>query len=253
MQVETNKATFSAGTMVLAFNIAHQFCRVLLINEFTGTTGRERCDSLPSRARTTSEGHPTPLVLGHSRAVHLGSHAPRPHSMYGRGMSYSPPVSSMPISPASGACSTDSAGSSLSMDDGVIENIMEEGLTPARYGHSLTPDEPVILEENGDDYAPWPSNQQKYSPNFKSHSPSQVTYLCDFLLVCLLCINCMCFIWEKRRNPLYGKDLRVYIWGILSYFEVISIFGKGIFLFGEFLNPFENTIKESVSMDLSSK
>ncbi|XP_033231449.1 insulin receptor substrate 1-like isoform X5 [Belonocnema kinseyi] len=142
-----------------------------------GTSGRERCDSLPSRARTTSEGHPTPPVLGHPRAIHLGPHAPRPHSMYGRGISYSPPVTSMPISPASGACSTDSAGSSLSMDDGVIENIMEEGLTPARYGHSLTPDEPVILEENGDDYAPWPSNQQKYSPNFKSHSPSQSSYV----------------------------------------------------------------------------
>lgn len=140
-----------------------------------GTSGRERCDSLPSRARTTSVGHPTPLAMVHPRAIHLGSHAPRPHSMYGRGMSYSPPVSSMPISPASGACSTDSAGSSLSMDDG-SENILEEGLT-SRYGHSLTPDEPVILEENGDDYAPWPSNQQKYSPNYKSHSPSQSSYV----------------------------------------------------------------------------
>ncbi|XP_051170656.1 insulin receptor substrate 1-B isoform X2 [Leptopilina boulardi] len=139
------------------------------------TSGRERCDSLPSRARTTSVGHPTPLAMVHPRAIHLGSHAPRPHSMYGRGMSYSPPVSSMPISPASGACSTDSAGSSLSMDDG-SENILEEGLT-SRYGHSLTPDEPVILEENGDDYAPWPSNQQKYSPNYKSHSPSQSSYV----------------------------------------------------------------------------
>ncbi|XP_051170659.1 insulin receptor substrate 1 isoform X5 [Leptopilina boulardi] len=145
-----------------------------------GTSGRERCDSLPSRARTTSVGHPTPLAMVHPRAIHLGSHAPRPHSMYGRGMSYSPPVSSMPISPASGACSTDSAGSSLSMDDG-SENILEEGLT-SRYGHSLTPDEPVILEENGDDYAPWPSNQQKYSPNYKSHSPSQVIPICGFML-----------------------------------------------------------------------
>ncbi|XP_043471304.1 insulin receptor substrate 1 isoform X4 [Leptopilina heterotoma] len=149
-------------------------------NTLTGTSGRERCDSLPSRARTTSVGHPTPLAMVHPRAIHLGSHAPRPHSMYGRGMSYSPPVSSMPISPASGACSTDSAGSSLSMDDG-SENILEEGLT-SRYGHSLTPDEPVILEENGDDYAPWPSNQQKYSPNYKSHSPSQVIPLCGFML-----------------------------------------------------------------------
>lgn len=143
--------------------------------DFSGATGRDRCDSLPSRARTTSEGHPTPLVLGHPRNGHLAPHVPRPHSMYGRGLSYSPPVSSMPISPASGACSTDSAGSSLSMDDGT-ENILEEGTTSSRYGHSLTPDEPVILEENSDDYAPWSGvhPQHKYSPNFKSHSPSQV-------------------------------------------------------------------------------
>ncbi|XP_046837888.1 insulin receptor substrate 1 isoform X5 [Vespa crabro] len=138
-----------------------------------GTTGRDRCDSLPSRARTTSECHPGTVVLSHPRSSHFISHVPRPHSMYGRGLSYSPPVSSMPISPASGACSTDSAGSSLSMEDGG-ENILEEG-TGSRYGHSLTPDEPVILEENGDDYAPWSTthSHHKYSPNFKSHSPSQ--------------------------------------------------------------------------------
>ncbi|KAL2717120.1 insulin receptor substrate 1 isoform X1 [Vespula squamosa] len=137
------------------------------------TTGRDRCDSLPSRARTTSECHPGTVVLSHPRSSHFISHVPRPHSMYGRGLSYSPPVSSMPISPASGACSTDSAGSSLSMEDGG-ENILEEG-TGSRYGHSLTPDEPVILEENGDDYAPWSTthSHHKYSPNFKSHSPSQ--------------------------------------------------------------------------------
>ncbi|XP_043492011.1 insulin receptor substrate 1 isoform X5 [Polistes fuscatus] len=138
-----------------------------------GTTGRDRCDSLPSRARTTSECHPTTVVLSHPRSSHFISHVPRPHSMYGRGLSYSPPVSSMPISPASGACSTDSAGSSLSMEDGG-ENILEES-TGSRYGHSLTPDEPVILEENGDDYAAWSTthSHHKYSPNFKSHSPSQ--------------------------------------------------------------------------------
>ncbi|XP_076388915.1 insulin receptor substrate 1 chico isoform X3 [Megachile rotundata] len=108
--------------------------------------GRDRCDSLPSRARTTSESHPS-SVLSHPRSTHFIPHVLRPHSMYVRGLSYSPPISSMPISPASGACSTDSAGSSLSMDD----------------------------EENGDDYAPWSTSHShhKYSPNFKSHSPSQ--------------------------------------------------------------------------------
>lgn len=62
-------------------------------------------------------------------------------------------------SPASGACSTDSAGSSLSMDgDGIGEGSwgMGDGES-GRYGHSLTPDEPVIMEENCDDYAPWPA------------------------------------------------------------------------------------------------
>ncbi|XP_074107588.1 insulin receptor substrate 1 chico isoform X4 [Cotesia typhae] len=136
-------------------------------------TGRDRCDSLPSRARTTSEGLPTPL-LPHPRTSHLTPHPTRPHSMYTRGLSYSPPVSSMPISPASNACSTDSAGSSLSMDDQT--DIMDESVIAGRYGHSLTPDEPVILEENMDDYAHWSTSshlQQKYSPNFKSHSSSQ--------------------------------------------------------------------------------
>lgn len=80
----------------------------------------------------------------------------------------------MPISPASGACSTDSAGSSLSMDEGG-ESILEEG-PASRYGHSLTPDEPVIMEENGDDYTIWSTSNahRKYSPILKSQSPSQV-------------------------------------------------------------------------------
>ncbi|XP_076647170.1 insulin receptor substrate 1 chico isoform X2 [Halictus rubicundus] len=138
--------------------------------------GRDRCDSLPSRARTTSESHPA-TVLSHPRNTHFVPHILRPHSMYVRGLSYSPPIASMPISPASGACSTDSAGSSLSMDDGG-ESALEESAV-SRYGHSLTPDEPVILEENGDDYAAWSisHSHNKYSPNFKSHSPSQSSYI----------------------------------------------------------------------------
>ncbi|XP_046674467.1 insulin receptor substrate 2-A isoform X6 [Homalodisca vitripennis] len=115
-----------------------------------GLTGvRDRCDSLPGRARTTSEGphhHPAPRHL---------APAHRPHSMYTRGISYSPPVGSSPVSPASGACSmTDSAGSSLSMD-GDGDHWAVEG--ELRYGHSLTPEEPVIMEENLDDYAAWPA------------------------------------------------------------------------------------------------
>ncbi|XP_043525795.1 insulin receptor substrate 1 isoform X3 [Frieseomelitta varia] len=138
-------------------------------NTITGTNVRDRCDSLPS-GRTTTESHPT--VQSYPRSSPFVPHVLRPHSVYVmKGVSYSPPITSMPISPASGACSTDSAGSSLSMDDGG-ENVLEEGIV-SRYGHSLTPDEPVILEENGDDYAPWSHSHHKYSPNFKSHSPSQ--------------------------------------------------------------------------------
>lgn len=146
-----------------------------LTSILAGTTGRDRCDSLPSRARTTSEGQPTAVVLSHPRGAHIMSHVPRPHSMCGRGLSYSPPIASMPISPVSDVCSSDSAGSSPSMDD-CGENILEEG-TVLRYGHSLTPDEPIILDKKGDDYTSWSTSHShlKYSPNFKSHSPSQVS------------------------------------------------------------------------------
>lgn len=182
-------------------------------------TVRDRCDSLPSRARTTSESQgsgggggnscvvpatviavPSPAVAPHPRpaqvtAAHclMAPHVARPHSMHSRViLSYSPPVASMPISPASAACSTDSAGSSLSMDD-ASENIMEEGVL-AKYGHSLTPDEPVILEENGDDYVPWSAgHQQKYSPNFKSCSPSQVSNAAGcWGRCCLMKDDCVC-------------------------------------------------------------
>jgi len=161
----------------MRINVTRRF----LTSIFAGATGRDRCDSLPSRARTTSEGQPATVVLSHPRA-HIMSHVSRPHSMCGRGLSYSPPVASMPISPSSDVCSSDSAGSSPSMDD-CGENIMEES-TVSRYGHSLTPDEPVILDKKGDDYALWSTSHPhlKYSPNFKSHSPSQVRVLVIFVI-----------------------------------------------------------------------
>ncbi|XP_025988158.2 insulin receptor substrate 1 isoform X4 [Solenopsis invicta] len=149
-----------------------------------GATGRDRCDSLPSRARNTNEAQPATIVLSHPRGAHIMSHVPRPHSMCGRGLSYSPPVASMPISPSSDVCSSDSAGSSPSMDD-CGENIMEES-TVSRYGHSLTPDEPIILDKKGDDYALWSTSHPhlKYSPNFKSHSPSQSSYQSEMYSPC---------------------------------------------------------------------
>lgn len=155
--------------------VPERILQIPLTITFSGATGRDRCDSLPSRARTTSEGQPTVVTSSHPRATHIISHVPvsRPHSMCGRGLS--PPIASMPISPASDVCSSDSAGSSPSMDD-CGESIMEEG-TVLRYGHSLTPDEPpVILDKKADDYALWSTSHPhlKYSLNFKSHSPSQV-------------------------------------------------------------------------------
>ncbi|XP_050458622.1 insulin receptor substrate 1 isoform X3 [Cataglyphis hispanica] len=157
----------------------------VLQRRHTGNTGRERCDSLPSRARTNSEGQPMATVTGlnNLRGTHAIPHVPRPHSMCGR-TSYSPPVASMPISPGSDVCSSDSAGSSPSMDD-CGENILEEG-TVSRYGHSLTPDEPVILDKKGDDYIYWSTTHPhlKYSPNFKSHSPSQSSYQSEMYSPC---------------------------------------------------------------------
>ncbi|XP_044760696.1 insulin receptor substrate 1 isoform X2 [Coccinella septempunctata] len=100
--------------------------------------GRERCDSMPSRARTTSEGnHPVPMFP----RSHLAPH--RPCSMH-RDLGCSPPIGS-PISPPSAGASTDSAGSSYSLIDENEDLDSNHG----RYGHSLTPDE-VIAEEDCD-------------------------------------------------------------------------------------------------------
>ncbi|XP_029162679.1 insulin receptor substrate 1 isoform X3 [Nylanderia fulva] len=156
-----------------------------------GATVRDRCDSLPSRAHTISEGQPATTTVTvvnpypRSGGTHIISHVPRPHSMCGRNLSYSPPVTSMPISPASDVCSSDSAGSSPSMDD-CGESIMEESTGVSRYGHSLTPDEPVILDKKGDEYALWSTSHPhvKYSPNFKSHSPSQSSYQSEMYSPC---------------------------------------------------------------------
>ncbi|XP_064213373.1 insulin receptor substrate 1 isoform X3 [Tribolium castaneum] len=98
---------------------------------------RERCDSMPSRARTTSEGNHR----------HLNPY--RPASLYGRDISHSPPLGS-PVSPP---CSTDSAGSSYSLTDETdVCTEMEPSL--GRYGHSLTPDE-AIAEEDCPDSPPY--------------------------------------------------------------------------------------------------
>ncbi|XP_053694645.1 insulin receptor substrate 1 [Sabethes cyaneus] len=124
---------------------------------------RERCDSLPSRNRTTSETstHQQQLIMNSGgmpppRTIPSASFN-RPHSMVvsRQSHSHSPPVHSSPLSPPStGACSTGSDGSSLSIDE-----------TDSFVG-SLTPDEGngfskvinalssgcSIPEENSDEY-----------------------------------------------------------------------------------------------------
>lgn len=100
---------------------------------------------MPSRPRTTSEGVYPGGLVGHIRG-HLVPH--RPQSLYAREISHSPPAGS-PASPGSAACSTDSAGSSLSIDE--PDAWIDYNDTPmGRYGHSLTPDEPIV-EENCDE------------------------------------------------------------------------------------------------------
>ncbi|XP_014250986.1 insulin receptor substrate 1 isoform X3 [Cimex lectularius] len=139
-------------------------------SSLTGVRGR--ADTMPSRARATSECNP---------------HLPTPnrnftssqfmqHSSNNRCISYSPPVASSPVSPASAACSTDSAGSSLSMDGDAIDGQWED---TGRYCHSLTPDEPVILEENSDDYSPWPGIREDEKLNNYVHSEPMFNHSID--------------------------------------------------------------------------
>ncbi|CAB0011285.1 unnamed protein product [Nesidiocoris tenuis] len=128
----------------------------------TGLT-RERADSMPSRARTTSE---CATHLPHPPRLHNNPLGRPPSTSYNRGISYSPPGASSPVSPGSAACSTDSAGSSLSMDSDVTDGHWED-----RYSHSLTPDEPVIVEENADDYAPWIARLNSQVSRLEMNSP----------------------------------------------------------------------------------
>ncbi len=76
------------------------------------------------------------------------------------------------FSPASGACSTDSAGSSLSIDEGDNWVDCSNDATLSRFGanHPLTPESP-IEEENCDDYVHW-------------NGPSGLGKLCHTLTFC---------------------------------------------------------------------
>lgn len=87
--------------------------------------GRERCDSLPSRNRTTSETIHQNLSMP-PPPPRMPTGLNRPHSMYNR-HSNSPPLNAGPLSPSTGCSESD--GSSLSIDE-------TDG-----YSHSITPDE----------------------------------------------------------------------------------------------------------------
>ncbi|CAL1297195.1 unnamed protein product [Larinioides sclopetarius] len=117
---------------------------------------RDRCDSMPSRPRTISEGQ---------EINNRGYYAPpghtldslRPHSGFSRTVSYSPPALPNPLSPVSATCSTDSAGSSLSIDE--FDAGQQTDFAHSRYIHSHPTDgalhtEPPIKEEQLDEYMP---------------------------------------------------------------------------------------------------
>lgn len=104
---------------------------------------------MPSRPRTTSEGN-HPIVW---QRIYQSQY--RPHSLCVRDFSHSPPSGS-PVSPPSAPCSTDSAGSSLSIDDCDAWNENETVL--GRYSNSLTPDEAIAeideRPDSPDNYVP---------------------------------------------------------------------------------------------------
>ncbi|CAO1363365.1 unnamed protein product [Diamesa hyperborea] len=96
----------------------------------TAASSRERCDSFPSigRTRTISETSSEPPQPNQPQAIHnLNNNMPPPSKIPGRtqsmynhryNSSQSPPVNSSPLSPPSGAYSTEeSGGSSISIDE----------------------------------------------------------------------------------------------------------------------------------------
>ncbi|XP_066250509.1 insulin receptor substrate 1 isoform X7 [Euwallacea similis] len=115
---------------------------------------RERCDSMPSRPRTTSEGNHAIPSWGKPYAVPFRSHL--------RDASHSPPTGS-PISPPS-----DSTGSSYSLAD-EYDGIHE--LEHQRMYSTMTPDE-VIAEE---DYPESP--RANHGINYVSMTPQNIDYL----------------------------------------------------------------------------
>lgn len=113
--------------------------------------GRERCDSMPSRVRTASEGtwtwtlHGCELQFNHPLPPSSNHHRSGGGGYYGRDISHSPPSGS-PVSPPSVGCSTDSTGSSYSLADDRDIGYPEFDTT-FRCGIALTPDEAIVEED----------------------------------------------------------------------------------------------------------
>ncbi|CAH0564294.1 unnamed protein product [Brassicogethes aeneus] len=106
------------------------------------SSGRERCDSMPTRPRTTSEGnHPVPLWSAASKLL------PSYRTHYNRDISHSPPTGS-PLSPPSVGCSTESSGSSYSLVDD--PDVIQEVDMISHFTHPLTPDEAIAEEDSPD-------------------------------------------------------------------------------------------------------
>ncbi|XP_044740279.1 insulin receptor substrate 1 isoform X5 [Chrysoperla carnea] len=140
-------------------------------------TGRDRSDTFPTRARTTSEG-PQSAGTTTSRTIASIVHHMRPRSMYTHDGPASPPSN----------CSTDSAGSSLSIDEtdwagDVCVQSSNDCLASlsSRYGHSLTPDEHNVIFEENDEWdrpssllssSSLPKNSPNISSGIHSESPS---------------------------------------------------------------------------------
>lgn len=103
---------------------------------FAGATSRERCDSMPSRARTSSEGTHSIQSWNPSK-YHGKTHRPSPCLV--KDIMQSPPIQP-PMSPPS--ASTDSAGSSLSIDEP-----WPDDASVIRFGHSITPEETIAEED----------------------------------------------------------------------------------------------------------
>ncbi|XP_019869651.1 insulin receptor substrate 1 isoform X3 [Aethina tumida] len=99
--------------------------------------GRERCDSMPTRPRTTSEGNHVGIW---AKTLSITSSY---RSAHNRDISHSPP-SGIATSPPSVGYS-ESSGSSYSLADEP-----EEGDIIGRYSHPLTPEEAIAEEDSPD-------------------------------------------------------------------------------------------------------